>query len=202
MTRTSVRLALLALLLPVPVLAAGDYWVTTDRLDRRTCPRSSCGVVGQLFFRENADVLEVKSGWARISRYYDASCKNGRSEYVDRGRSDCTTENGIVDGQFAEWVLLQSLSKTRPADPGAGAQGDAALVAGSDDFRLHKDAFAKAARSLIDRGTCTAKDFQDNGGWMKSTTTYRDRPVYFTYCGGTDLSNRLYLDASTGKTFR
>ena len=60
----------------------------------------------------------------------------------------------------------------------------------------------KAAAQLIAGGTCTRKDFKDMGGWMKSVNQYRDRPVYFTYCGGMTSANKIYLDASTGKTFR
>jgi hypothetical protein len=157
--------------------------------------------VGQLFFREKATVLETRNGWGRLTRYYDAACKGGISQYVDSGRKDCTKENGIVDGQFAEWALLKPLSKQRPADPAAGATGDAALVAGSDDYRLYKEVFIKAAKSLIANGTCTEVDFTDGGGWSKSTT-YRDRPVYFAYCGGMTVSNRVYLDVSNGRTFR
>ena len=173
-------------------------WVTADRLHRRTCPNSSCGSVGVLFFREKATVYEEKAGWARISKYYDASCENGRSEYVDSGNARCESANGIVEGKFAEWVAVQHLSSTSPSDPAAGATGDYALVSGSDDYRLHKDAFARAAAELITSGRCRRADFEEMGGWMKSTT-HRNRPVYFTYCGGMHLRNKLYLDASTGR---
>ena len=88
------------------------YWVTSDRLNRHTCPSTDCGIVGQLVFREGADVFEDKDGWARISQHYDASCANGRSEYVDSGDSRCAPENGIVDGKFAEWVETDFSRKT------------------------------------------------------------------------------------------
>ena len=42
-------------------------WVTSERLNRRTCPSESCGVVGQLFFREGVTVHEERDGWARIT---------------------------------------------------------------------------------------------------------------------------------------
>ena len=102
---------------PLPVTEAettpeGMSWVTSDRLNRRTCPSTRCGVVGQFFFREAARILETKNGWARISGYYDASCVNGRSEYVDEGNAECNPDNGIVDGRLAEWVSTQFLSET------------------------------------------------------------------------------------------
>ena len=36
---------------------------------------------------------------------------------------------------------------------------------------------------------------------MKSAIKYRDEPVYFTYCGGMTISNRIYLNAETGRIF-
>jgi hypothetical protein len=147
-------------------------------------------------------VYEIKDGWARITDYYDASCVNGISEYVDSGPKECVPSNGIVDGKFAEWASVKLLSATRPADPAAGAEGDYELVKNSDDYAKYKDVFAKTARKLIDAKTCTPREFRENSGWMKSTTTYANRPVYFTYCGGLTVANRLYLDASNGTVFK
>jgi hypothetical protein len=152
-------------------------------------------------FREKATIYEEKNGWARISKYYDASCQHGLSAYVDSGNTACTEGNGIINGRFAEWVSVRYLSDTRPADPSADATGDYALVIGSDDYRLYKDVFAKAAARLIASGRCTEQDFNNMGGWMKSTN-HRDSPVYFTYCGEMHVNNRLYLNAATGDVFR
>lgn len=186
--------------------AAGEdfaqRWVTTERLDRRTCPSRRCGVVGQLVFRESARVYETADGWARITEPYDASCVSGRSEYVDSGEAACAEPNGIVDGRFSEWVEATSLSTTRPADPAETATPDESLVAQSDDFQRHRRAFATAAAQLIADRRCTRQDFLEMGGWMKSVNQYRDQPVYFTYCGGMTNANRIYLDAATGRIFR
>ena len=177
------------------------YWVTSDRLNRHTCPSTDCGIVGQLVFREGTDVFEDKDGWARVSQYYDASCASGRSEYVDSGDSRCDPENGIVDGKFAEWVEADFLSEDRPPDPAADAAGVEALISGSDDFQKYRSAFAQAAQSLISSGRCREADFRELGGWIKSTNN-RNQPIYFIYCGGSTGSNRLYLNAETGEVFR
>lgn len=97
----------------------GKFWVTSERLNRRTCPSDSCGVVGQFFFREGATILEHRDGWARVTEPYDASCVNGRSQYVDTGNASCDPANGISDRKFAEWVSAKYLSETRPTDPAA-----------------------------------------------------------------------------------
>lgn len=176
-------------------------WVTSERLNRRTCASESCGVVGRLFFREGVTVHEEHGGWARISQLYEASCVGGRSEYVDMGNAACDDANGIVDGQLAEWVSLEYLSETRPPDPSADASGIEELVAGSDDFARYRTTFAIAAQSLIAQRRCTERDFRDMGGWVKSTR-HGNQTVYFTYCGGATVANRLYLNADTGDVFR
>jgi len=183
-----------------PVQADEQMWAASDRVNRRTCPSTECGIVGQLFFRESAVVLERRGTWARISKYYDGSCTGGRSDYVDSGNAACTAANGFDGVQFAEWVSLDLLVADRPADPAAGATGSAALVAGSDDFRLHEAAFVAAADKLIADGTCTAANFREMGGWMKSMNN-KAEPVYFTYCGSGG-ADRIYLNAATGATYR
>jgi hypothetical protein len=177
-------------------------WAALDRVARKTCPSTGCGVAGQLFFRDSVSVYELKDGWARITEYYDASCVDGESEYVDSGDKRCVSENGVDDGRFAEWVDVSGLADVRPDDPATGAQGVEKLVAASDDYKSYKDAFVTAAKKLIDDRTCTEAEFLENGGWVKSTTTYAQEPVYFMYCGGMTVSNRIYLNASTGRIFR
>lgn len=196
-----VSLSLLLIGVTLPSVAISETWVTADRLNRRTCPSVTCGTVGVLMFREKAEIYEEQNGWARISKYYDASCQNGLSQYNESGNAACTEENGIVNGQFAEWVSMKYLSSTRPADPSAGATGDYALISGSDDFHKYKDVFAKAASDLIAAGRCTEQDFKNMGGWIKSSS-HRDSPVYFTYCGEMRVQDRLYLNAATGDVFK
>lgn len=181
--------------------AVAKFWVASDRLNRRTCPSTDCGVVGQFFFREAVQVFERSDGWARVSPYYDASCVNDRSQYVDDGNDRCEPENGIVDGEFAEWASVDFLSEDRPPDPAAGASGAEALIAGSDDFGKYRAAFATAAQALISSGQCSEADFEEMGGWVKSINR-RDEPIYFTYCGGPNPADKVYLNAETGEIFQ
>jgi len=176
-------------------------WSTVSLLNRRTCPSIKCGVVGQLLFRNKASVYELKNGWARITDYYHAACVSGNSDYVDSGNKSCVQENGIVYGHFAEWVSYKHLSIERPADPAANAKGDELLVKGSDDYGRYKDIFVSSARNLISKGRCTEQDFIEFGGWSRSFT-YKNREVFFTYCGEAHVSNRIYLDAKSGKVFQ
>jgi hypothetical protein len=175
-------------------------WVTSERLRRRTCPSESCGVVGRLFFREGVTVHEERDDWARITQSYDASCAGGRSAYVDTGNAACDEANGIADGQFAEWVSMEYLSEIRPPDPAADTSGIEEAVSGSDDFGRYRTAFAEAARLLIAQRRCTERDFRDMGGWVTSAS-HGNQSVYFTYCGGVAVANRLYLNVDTGEIF-
>lgn len=75
-----------------------------------------------------------------------------------------------------------------------------ALVQGSDDYQIHKDIFAKTASKLIVSGRCTEDDFMELGGWLKSTN-YKSKPIYFTYCGGFTLKNKIYLNTSSRSLF-
>ena len=179
---------------------ADEMWVTSERLNRHSCPSESCGVVGQAFFREAVFPIERKGEWTRITKLYDGDCSDGVSRYVDVGSKACTAANGFKDGKFAEWVKSANLSAKQPADPAADAKADEKLVAGSDDFKRHRKQFAKAARMLINEGRCSAAEFEEMGGWVKSVNE-RDAPVYFTYCGGMTVSNRIYLNAKTGEIY-
>lgn len=181
-------------------VAEPNLWVSADRVALHTCPSLKCGVAGQLMFREGVEVLETKGTWVRVTKPYSASCSGGISEYVKSGSSACVASNGIVNGMFAEWVSTKSLTKVRPADPGEDATGDDVLVKSSDDYRLYRTQFAKAARELINNGTCTAGDFEEVGGWMSSPA--KGQGMYFMYCGGMTTANRLYLDVRSGNVSR
>ncbi|WP_324747142.1 hypothetical protein [Pseudomonas veronii] len=182
------------------VVAEPSLWVSADRVARHTCPSDKCGIAGQLMFREGVEVFETKGAWVRVTKPYSASCSGGTSVYVKGGNSACVESNGIKNGMFAEWISKESLTKDRPADPGAAANGDDVLIRNSDDYRLYRSQFTKAARELIDKGTCTAGDFEEFGGWMASPD--KGQGMYFMYCGGMTKANRLYLDVRSGNLSR
>lgn len=194
----AVYCALLVAQPTVPAVAQEKLWVNVDSIYRRTCPSKACGTVGKQFFRESVPVLERRDGWVRTTDYYDASCQGGVSDYVDSGPPDCLPTNGIKEGKFAEWMMEQFLVPVQPPNPSMRATGTAQLIGGSDDYRVYRDAFVRAAEALMQSGHCTAEDFRNWGGWVKSSD-FASQPVYFVRCvnGG-----RLYLDATTGAISR
>lgn len=176
-------------------------WVVAERLNRRTCPSVNCGIVGQFFLGQKVEVYEQVAGWARVSKPYDASCLNGRSEYVDSGNNTCSLQNGIESNKLSEWVSATYVSEIKPSDPAASAKSDEGFIAQSDDFLRYRGVFLSASTALIEQRRCNEADFREMGGWAKSFT-HKEKPIYFTYCGGGSLAHRLYLDASTGKVFQ
>src|SRR5690606_5773958 len=93
-------------------------WIKGDGVIRRTCPSMECGAVGRFFSGESVLVYESVDGWSCVSLYYSAGCFDGRSAYVEAGPSGCLPENGIRDGEFAEWTLSEKLSSTEGGEPG------------------------------------------------------------------------------------
>ena len=181
------------------------HWVISDRLNRRTCPSIQCGIVGVLFYRDGVSVKEIKDGWARVTDYQKDGClSSSTTRFVYEGNHDCSEANGFrEDGSFAQWVSTQFLSTTKPPDPGLGETGLSKVLSRSNDFRQYKLEFLRATEVLIRSGRCTLEDFKASGGWWKSVSSYRFRPVYFTYCDGdTHATSRIYLDARNGRIFR
>lgn len=177
---------LLALAISAQAVATkpGDYYVTSDETNERLSPNKTGRVTNTLFKRQKVTVLELKDGWARVSKYYDGKVEG-------------------MQGQVARWVEAGALSTDRPADEKVDgvdrALGDA--LKESDNFGQYKKVFIEASRKLVAERTCSLTGFKSAGGWMKSTQ-YPSNTVYFVYCGGTAKNNRLYLDVNTLNTFR
>lgn len=98
-----------------PVQAESRMWVSGENAKRRSCPSMECGIVGRLFYRETVIVYETDDVWSRVSGYSTAGCYEGESTFVQSGRNDCSEENGISNGKFAEWVRSDFLVSKKPA---------------------------------------------------------------------------------------
>ena len=74
-----------------------------------------------------------------------------------------------------------------------------ALVSRSDDYDQYRTVFVAAAKELIENGHCTVAEFEQWGGFTRSVSR---SSRYFLYCGGFHLSNRIYLNVTTGELNR
>ncbi len=154
-------------LLATPALAevttSGSYYVTASTVRVRLAPKSTAKVTNKLHRRNRVDVLEVRDGWARISKYYD-----GRVEGVS--------------GKVARWVANKHLSAERPSDArqpkaprnprisGLPKVGQGGLTE-ADVAILHR-----GAKHFLDSGRCKQIEYAD-----KSTSKPN---TYYVNCGG------------------
>ncbi len=111
---------------------------------------------------------------------------------------------GIV---ITEWATMQqgftatSNQVETPTAISARVFTDAQIqsaISKSDDYKIHRAAFEKAANFLLTKNRCTQQELKEYGGFVKAQGGYKNQPIYFTYCGGVKTSNRFYVDADTG----
>jgi len=171
-----VGFTLLLLLLILPAFGAaskpGDYYVAVDQTEERLGPSPQAKSTNTLFKRQKVTVMELKAGWARVSRYYDGNVEG-------------------VKGQVARWIPADVLSSTVPPEEkvsgGTSALGQA--LKDSDNFGRYHTAFLKGAQSLIDSGRCSCRISRTTAG-SRSRRTIRGVSTSCTaaVCGGRTAS--------------
>ena len=157
-----------------------DFYVSERKIAVFDAPDVDALIKDYLYKGDHIEILEKSNGWGRISDYI------------------VLREGGP---EMAEWVEMSKLSEDEviiSADEHVEIL-DSYLVK-SDDLKTYRKPFRVAIDSLIENGTCEPGDFEELGGWVKSVK-YSSRNVYFIYCGGLKLENKIYLDADTGEIF-
>ncbi|MEZ9885241.1 SH3 domain-containing protein [Vibrio splendidus] len=157
-----------------------EFYVLDRKLEVVEQPEIDGLITDYLYKGEKVEVLEKQGEWARISDYI------------------VLKEGGP---QTAEWVSMSGLSNDEViiSEKESIEILDSYLVK-SDDLKIHKETFRNTVSELISDGECDPSDFEELGGWVKSVK-YSDRDVYFIYCGGLSLENKIYLDANTNEIF-
>ncbi|MEZ9462203.1 SH3 domain-containing protein [Vibrio splendidus] len=157
-----------------------EFYVLDRKLEVVEQPEIDGLITDYLYKGEKVEVLEKQGEWARISDYI------------------VLKEGGP---QTAEWVSMSGLSNDEViiSEKESLEILDSYLVK-SDDLKLHKETFRNTVAELISDGECDPSDFEELGGWVKSVK-YSDRDVYFIYCGGLSLENKIYLDVNTNEIF-
>ncbi|MEZ9126081.1 SH3 domain-containing protein [Vibrio splendidus] len=157
-----------------------EFYVLDRKLEVVEQPEIDGLITDYLYKGEKVEVLEKQGEWARISDYI------------------VLKEGGP---QTAEWVSMSGLSNDEViiSEKESIEILDSYLVK-SDDLKLHKETFRNTVAELIFDGECDPSDFEELGGWVKSVK-YSDRDVYFIYCGGLSLENKIYLDVNTNEIF-
>jgi hypothetical protein len=75
-------------------------------------------------------------------------------------------------------------------------------ISSSDDYETYQAEFTKAATELLTSRRCGRYEMTQFGGFVKAQGGYKEQPIYFTYCGGNTIANRIYLDVSTERIFK
>jgi hypothetical protein len=160
------------------------FVVTAGSLNVRLAPGTSGKVASKLYRGQQAEVFEIDNGWARISEYYDGEIEG-------------------LSGKVARWVFAEHLGSPLqvPQQQVDANSPIARAIEASDDLEKHLNTFVWVSQKLVDAGECELSDFRDIGGWWRSAA-HKPRSIYYTYCGGATNSHRIYVDTSTGQTFR
>ncbi|CAK1696948.1 SH3 domain-containing protein [Vibrio crassostreae] len=157
-----------------------EFYVLDRKLEVVEQPEIDGLITDYLYKGEKVEVLEKQGEWARISDYI------------------VLKEGGL---QTAEWVSMSGLSNDEViiSEKESKEILDSYLVK-SDDLKIHQEKFRNSVAKLISEGECAPSDFEELGGWVKSVK-YSNRDVYFIYCGGLSLENKIYLDVNTNEIF-
>lgn len=157
-----------------------EYYVIERQVSAYNKPDHNALVVDTIYKGEKVVVLEKSNGWYRISDYL---------VYEDGGE------------ETAEWLNAKGLSD---AEPVIKEQERLEILDGylqkSDDLKDNLEIFRNKTQLLLDDNTCEPEDFTELGGWVRSVT-YKQRNVYFIYCGGLEQENKIYLDVNSGEIF-
>jgi hypothetical protein len=157
-----------------------EYYVIERQVSAYNKPDHNALVVDTIYKGEKVVVLEKSNGWYRISDYL---------VYEDGGE------------ETAEWLDAKGLSD---AEPVIKEQERLEILDGylqkSDDLKDNLEIFRNKTQLLLDDNTCEPEDFTELRGWVRSVT-YKQRNVYFIYCGGLEQENKIYLDVDSGEIF-
>lgn len=157
-----------------------EFYVLDGKLKVVERPEIDGLITDYLYKGEKVELLEKQGEWARISDYI--VLKEGGPQTAEWiSMSGLSSDEVIISEQENREILDSYLSK-------------------SDDLKLHQDKFRNTVAKLISEGECDPSDFEELGGWVKSVK-YSNRDVYFIYCGGLSLENKIYLDVNTNETF-
>lgn len=171
---------LTSLTTPQPEPEQTEFYVLDRKLKVVEQPEIDGLITDYLYKGEKVELLEKQGEWARISDYI--VLKEGGPQTAEWiSMSGLSSDEVIISEQENREILDSYLSK-------------------SDDLKLHQEKFRNTVAKLISEGECDPSDFEELGGWVKSVK-YSDRDVYFIYCGGLSLENKIYLDVNTNEIF-
>lgn len=146
----------------------GAYYVYDDYLEEFLAPSFKAKVTNKIYRGQKVDVMELKAGWARVSRYYSGDVEG-------------------VSGKVARWVVAKGLVSTKPADlPSPVLKSDPRIEpsalpkVGQNGITAEElKILHKGALYMLNSGRCSRVEYGD-----KSTSKPN---TYYVNCGAENL---------------
>jgi hypothetical protein len=164
-----------SLMQEVEEVALEMRYIVSEKADVYNGATFESDVIDILDLRDEISIYDTSGRWVRI---------NKQSE---------------KEGQ---WIYSQDTSSNFPSVTEKEKRLQMKrLIRGTDDFEQNEERFIDLTMQVIATEDCSQEDIQILGGWIRSLT-YSEEPVYYTYCGGIEPQNKLYLNLASGEWFR
>jgi hypothetical protein len=160
---------------PIPFT---EFFVISPGVEKFAKPNFESQVVGKTELRELVKVYEQNGRWSRVQSWINET--TGKSQ----------------------WIYSEHLSTEHP---GITVQERyrtiKALIAGTDDFEQNEARFIELTDTALKSKQCREEDLAQMQGWIRSFN-YPDEPIYYSYCGGLEVEDKLYINLDNGDVFR
>lgn len=194
-------------------LASDTHYVNTKTLKVRLAPTSKSAHLYSLYKGHKVKVYEIKNSWARISEY-TKTAQWVHEDYLTQLDSAKTKKKiekvqviekpiPVIEKKPKEKTIVKEpepqtiIEEDIPEDISMEAML-LETISKSDDYERYKSTFTSVSQRLFKNETCRLKDFKRSNGWMEIS----DGELYFIYCGKIKKQNKIFLNVSTGETFK
>lgn len=191
------------------IIASNTHYVNTKTLKVRLEPTSKSPHLYSVYKGHKVKVYEVKNSWARISEY-SKTAQWVHEDYLTKLQDTKAQKKiekpiAVVEKKIEEIKKEEIKPIVKEPEPQIiieeGISLEAVLldtIAKSDDFKRYESTFTSVSQRLFKDGTCQLKDFKRSNGWMEIS----DGELYFIYCGKIKKQNKIFLNVTTGETFK
>ncbi len=174
----------LLLVLNVSVFASslnlGLHTIDANALKVRTGSSSQYKHSYNIYKNQTVTVHEFKNGWARISKSEDTP-KWVYAKYLKKiNKQEKSPKKKIQKKETGKTTVDSRLLR---------------YISKSDNYIKHSKVFINVSQRLIASHVCRISDFRKTSGWIELS---KDE-IYFTYCGGFNKKDKIYINLLTNK---
>lgn len=179
----------------------GTYYVNGSILKVRTGPSTKATHSYSIYKKQKVTVYELHNGWARVSK----SSENSKWAYakyltkIDAPVKKQAVAEPVQHTPKQETVVpREEVVHEEPAPKVKKPSVDTRLlraISKSDDFLIYSEIFLSVSQQLVKHRICKVSDFRKTRGWME----LKKDEIYFSYCGGFNKKNKIYMNLKTGR---